>query len=253
MKKLESHLRRRGTFAELRLGCLPPARSLSATAAGAFRQIDSHYQYFKTEPDAQTLGTCVADATTGVIEAEYFRRTGRVVQLNYGKLYFAARKRLYGDSDENAGLCLPDAAIIAVETGLLPSDTQLLRVPLQLGSILDALEQSPLITAHGVDDGWLPQCLDPITGQVDETFDRGVFALLPLNAHATLCCGSNAHNGADLFVHRNSWGALGLGGSGLFCMSTAYSLRTMLDKPLRLAFGPKWADHEIPDEWLVKY
>jgi hypothetical protein len=220
-----------------------------------FRQAgDGNYRFCKTEPDAQTMGTCEADATTGVIEDENVRRGGPVVQLDYNKLYMEARRRFYNDQDGEAGLSLGDSARAAVAAGLLPPDTEIWRVQMNALSILAALDQGPIITGHTCHKGWLPQNLDKYTGAVDETFWDSAYDQLNngLGGHATKCLASNIHEGKDLFVHRNSWGAIGQGLQGIICMSEGHSLATMLDNPVRLVWGPLWATWEIPAEWIVK-
>jgi hypothetical protein len=250
-------LEERGTVKGLRMGVIAPARPTIkchpplGTPYG-FEQVENYGQ-FHTLPDDQQFSTCVSNGTCGVIESEIFRRGGKIVQLNYNKLYLAARRLLYGDKDMDAGLQLADAAEVAIEVGLLPDDTEIRRITVEAGAMCHALKTGPLITAHMIDNGWLPKNLDVETGAIDESYSDSAYDLLneQLGGHCTVCCASNIHNSQQLYVHRNSWGALGIDDSGLICMTAAYSISKMLDKPVLLVMGPKWKDWKLDNAWVV--
>lgn len=185
----------------------------------------------------QYLNSCVAEATVNLLEWHIFMRTSKRVHLDGAAVFRAARKLYYDGSDDD-GLCVEDAAKALVAMRVLPTSTVINRVRAHSDDMIKALYASPVVTGHLIWDGWFPANLEPDNGCVDES-QGGQTGM----GHATLCVGTNLHNGTHLFVHQNSWGDYPPM-KGLFAMSCSYSCANMIDDALQLLIPDGWEKGE---------
>jgi hypothetical protein len=242
-------------FRNLKFGCRPGAgiRSVRANIgikdSSAGFEVVENYNACHTPADSQILGSCTCNAFTGVIEDFIFRATGKVVQLDYDRLYKAVRNDVYGD-DADEGAQLEDPFNVAKSRGLIPPDSVMTRLSLDAAAICSALKKGPIVVGMSVHEGWSPDAMNLKNGAVDESQDA---SLVPYtNGHAMKVLSTNIHNEVDLLVLRQSWGSIGIHGEGLVCTTFAHFLKWAIDYPLAVDLGPSWPDFRGWEDWVQK-
>ena len=187
----------------------------------------------------QWLDNCESEAECNLLEWYVWRRTGQRIILDAEKVYIHARTLIYGGG-LSGGLLMGDSAKALIDMGVIPATTIVKRIPPYADSMIRALSDGPLCTGHRIWDGWMPSNLNRENGCVDES-KGGQMGM----GHATLCVGSNVHNGVPLFVHVNSWGPYSPM-NGMFAMTPQYSIANLLDESLQLIIPHDWGYKE---EW----
>ena len=247
------------TLSELKWGLRVPTLSYKAvpediklkTSSEGFVPVESNYPYVWNTPDDQRLGSCVANSTTGIIESWIFRSFGKRVQLDYEKLYWLARDKFYHNREDD-GL-MPDEAFKTARlpsVKLLPEDTKLVYIGLDIDSICKAMSIGPVLLASSVHDGWRPKFLNKDNGAINERKDKGLERYT--NGHATMGVGTNVHNNVQLIVGKNSWGPLGQGGSGLYCETVKHFFKWAMAKPILWVPGDSWDSWRGWEKYVVK-
>lgn len=192
-----------------------------------------------TPAQTQWLDSCESEATCNLLEWHIWRRVGRRVVLDADIVYRHARKLIYGGG-LSGGLYLGDSTKALIDMGIIPAQTLVNRVRPFADVMAKALRDGPMVTGHRIWDGWMPENLQPTNGCVDES-QGGEMGM----GHATLCVGSNLHNGVPLFVHVNSWG-LYPPMNGMFAMTAKYSVANLIDDSLQFRLPDNWGQNE---EW----
>jgi hypothetical protein len=191
--------------------------------------------YHRVSPaDQQTLQSCESNSFCGVIESwiNYYHKCK--VQLDYNLIYHKAREKFWND-DDSGGLILGQSASVALDLGLLPPDTIIERIPLNLDQIYLALGRGPLQVGYNISDGWR---LDNLSkgGAINEDFP------LQRNAgHAVALMGLAIQSQIPHHIVLNSWGSYG-SMNGFLAMTADYSVNSMLDRPISIIPGKMFAD-----------
>jgi hypothetical protein len=190
-----------------------------------------NFQYVRGAPDAQTVGSCAHNTTTGI--AEWFfckaRNGAESIRLNYDYAYWWYRKNVLHDMSDN-GSSMDGAADAAIAMGMFPAGTTWTRVSLSPQALCLALSEAPLFVGQCLHPGWSPSALQAGTGAVDESRLRD---LDPLAGHAMMVCDSNIRpNGVWMIGNRQSWGPVGNKGDGIVWQSGAHYLKTALDEAI---------------------
>lgn len=211
----------------LKWGCKeePEYKIISRPRETNYWSITEHYRGL-SPAQSQYLGSCEAEATANLLEWWIWRTFRQHVTINAALIYLTARQIFYKDSEGDGGLLLGQATKAAHALGILPDGAGIGRVNLSVSSIVRALEYSPLVCGHRIWNGWFPRKLHQDNGCVDES-QEGEWG----QGHATLCVGTNEHNGTKLFVHMNSWGKFPPM-EGMFAMTCDYSVRNMMSEPV---------------------
>lgn len=209
------------------------------SSGDGFEQVDSNYPYILNEPDNQRLGSCVANATTGIIESWIHRTFGVRVQLAYEPLYLYCRRKYWGDTKDE-GL-LPDEAFKGARTkefGLIPPDSKIVLIGTSTANLCAALKRGPVVLASSVHDGWRPSNLHKVNGGINEAMGKNHTPFT--NGHATIGVGTNLHNRRKALIGKNSWGPLGQGNSGLYAQTLDHYYRWVMARPVLWVPGDSW-------------
>ena len=175
-------------------------------ATPEFIPVDEWDEWLTPIDDQGQTGTCVAQATTRIIETYIARFTGLRVQLDALAVYRRAweienRRPWKGDEGYADGLKIDAAVVALVDMGVLPVGTQCVEVPASPETISLALRKlGPLLAGTCVHEGWLQENMNKETGEI---------AQRPwlLNGHAWAIVGIGRGRGGIALVRgANSWG-----------------------------------------------
>ena len=202
--------------------------------------------------DQREEPSCVGRAWAGWMEAMLRRYLGpktipHRMQLDARAIWIRGRDLFWG-GDRNGGLHLDEGAKAAIDIGVLPAGTRLVRIDQSWGAAGEALAFTPLVQAHELGPGWhRPQREN---GCIDHSLppDGGRHGY-----HATLLAERTVTREGKFLALQNSWGsAWGFYGFGV--MSASLWETSLIPSGLWSAILPpdwqrthtRWKRHLIP-------
>jgi hypothetical protein len=187
----------------------------------------------------QNFPSCVGHATANWFEMMLRRHVGRDVlkpgqQLDGDAIWRKARAMFYPrEKVESGGLLMDHGFRAAIALGLLPPDSGVMCVHMDVGMISRMLRTEPVLQGTAVHAGW--QHPSPESGQIPFKMPD------PKAGHATCIVGVLEQDGEPYVLFQNSWGkSWGMGGYGL--------LRA--DQWEQCLLGPV-AVCKLPDNWIA--
>lgn len=188
---------------------------------------------------SQTYPACVGHATANWIEMMLRKHVGRDVfkkgqQIDGDAIWRKGRQMFYPREKVEAGGLLMDHGFrAAIELGILPPDSGVVCVRLDVGMISRMLRTEPVLQGTAVHRGW--ETPDPKNGQIPFKLPD------PQAGHATVIVGVLEQDGDSYILFQNSWGAQwGMGGFGLM----------RADQWEQCLLGPVCVC-KLPDDWVA--
>ena len=236
-------------------GVLRTDRNLTVPILGEANRIPEAFErwdrWMTPIDDQGKRGTCVAQATSRIIEWAIWYFMGQRVQLDAERLYRVAwtlqnKKEWPGDIAYQDGLQMQAAYHAAIQEGLLGGASYMVNVPMTSIDIFDALAHGPLLAGTCVTRAW--QNPQPDTGEI-------LRANVEMNGHAWTMHGmgkSNEPDGGALVRGCNSWGT-GWGYHGFFQIHVPHYIQCALCSPIsirddwnRTLITRKWEGWVLP-------
>lgn len=186
----------------------------------------------------QHYGSCVGESTANWLEIMLRKHLGRDVfkdgqQINGEAIWRQGRKMFYPkESIESGGLLMDHGLRAAIALGILPPDTGVVTVHLDVGMLSRMLRNQPVLQGTGTHDNWAAANRENgyITPRLPE----------PYAGHATVIIGVIEQDAEPYVLFQNSWGAKwGMGGYGL--LRADHWSQSLLG-PLVVA--------KLPDNWV---
>lgn len=185
---------------------------------------------------SQRYDDCDGHATANWVEMMLRRHVGRSVfadgeQINGEAIWRHARKMFFPNEPvEGGGLYLEHGFLAAIDMGILPPDSGVTTVHLDIGMVSRMLRTEPVLQGNAVHNGWSRA---KSNGQIPLDLPN------PKAGHATVIVGVLKQGDHYYVMFQNSWGATwGYGGFGL--------LRD--DQWEQCLLGPV-AVCKLPDNW----
>ena len=188
----------------------PTMAALGATPVSPY----SAWTKYAIPTYSQRYDDCAGHATANWIEMMIRRHVGRDAlkagdQIDGEAIWRRARKMFWPKEPvEGGGLLLEQGFHAAIAMGILPPDTGVMLVNMDLGMVSRMLRTEPVLQGTAVSKGWnMP---NPENGQIPFDLPN------PRAGHATVIVGVLMQQDEPYVLLQNSWGAKwGMGGYGL--------------------------------------
>lgn len=231
-------------------GCILRPGKTPAKSAGFGFSLPESIDWTKavTPYFAQTMGTCVADATAKLIECN-IRMTHGPAGIPFRHridrdLIYRTGRDLFFRNQIGEGLFLDHGLKAAIHLGILPAETEIFEVQPDLESVYLALKSGPLIQGHVINSDWKKP--HPDNGALPSSVKPDIFQ----TAHATLMLGLWKRPESIMVPFMNWWRGWGYFGLGQMTWKQWIEGRRFLfDSETQVMMGDGPYMIKLPDSW----